>query len=63
MGRCVTIINLLTFSVPILSQKSYSRKVAHWAKCLQLRVGQVVSECTLRMQDVTALIFKVTLYG
>ena len=46
MGRRSTSINLLAFSVAILSQKPNSRKLAHWAKCLHLGVGQVVSECT-----------------
>ena len=46
MGRRSTSINLLAFSVAILSQKHNSRKLAHWAKCLHLGVGQVVSECT-----------------
>ena len=36
----------LAFCIAILSQKSYSRKLADWTKCLQLRVGQVVSERT-----------------
>ena len=55
MGRRATSINLLAFSVAILSQKSYSRKPAHWAKCLQLGVGQVVSECTLSLNGLTGL--------
>ena len=52
MGRS-TSINLLAFSVAILSEKSNSRKLVHWAKCLHLRVGQVVSECTSSLNGLT----------
>ena len=31
---------------PSLLPRSYRRKLAHWAKCLQLGVSQVASECT-----------------
>ena len=53
MGRRSTSINLLAFSVSILSWKSNSRKLAHWAKCLHLGVGQMVSECTSSLNGLT----------
>ena len=55
MGRRSTSINLLAFSVAILSQKPNSRKLAHWAKCLRLGVGQVFSECTSSLNGLTSL--------
>ena len=55
MGRRSTSINLLAFSVAILSQKPNSRKLVHWAKCLHLGVGQVVSECTSSLNGLTGL--------
>ena len=55
MGHCSTSINLLAFSVAILSQKPNSRKLAHWAKCLHLGVGQVVSECTSSLNGLMSL--------
>ena len=55
MGRRSTSINLLAFSVAILSQKPNSRKLAHWAKCLRVGVGQVVSECTSSLNGLTSL--------
>ena len=55
MGRSATSINLLAFSVAILGQKSYNRKLAHWAKCLHLGVGQMVSECTSSLNGLTGL--------
>ena len=55
MGRRSTSINLLAFSVAILSQKPNSRKLAHWAKCLRFGVGQVVSECTSSLNGLTSL--------
>ena len=46
MGRRATSVNLLAFSVAMLSQRTYRGKLVHWAKCLHLGVGQVASECT-----------------
>ena len=42
MGRLATDVN----HWPSLLPRSYRRKLAHWAKCLQLGVSQVASECT-----------------
>ena len=55
MDRRATSSNLLAFSVAILSQKPNSRKLAHWAKCLCLGVGQVVSERTSSLNGLTSL--------
>ena len=41
MGRRATDVN----HWPSLLPRSYRRKLAHWAKCLQLGVSQVASEC------------------
>ena len=46
MGRYATGVNLLAFSVAMLSQKSHRGKLAHLANCLHLGVSQVASECT-----------------
>ena len=42
-----------SFHVAILSQTSYSRKLAHWAQCLHLGVDQVVPECTSILNGLT----------
>ena len=55
MSRRATGVNLLAFSVAMLSQRSYRRKPAHWAKCLHLGVSQVVSECMSRLNRLMGL--------
>ena len=56
MGRCASGVNLLAFSVAMLSQRSHRGKLPHWAKCLHLGVSQVVSECTSGLNGLIGLL-------